>query len=244
MEKLKRTFTFDGNTRTVIEWCSELGISTATWYIRQSQFKRGKIAEAEIFRGAVRQPGRKATRIEYQGEKHTVGQWAKKLGIEPVTFRNRMSEHRRAPDRMTIEAVFTPGPVRPKGRTGPGRTAKIYQYKHNGKVYAMTANEWSFQLDLRSRDTFYNRIKSFERNPRVYPLSWVFRCAPSAPWAKRNAQRFAEAAAMPADEQAKVLAVVRAELGDINAPLTPITGKVAEDVRPKLAPITVVPDDL
>ena len=263
MEPGKRTYNHAGKQLTSDEWCTELGISKATWYLRHSQLRRGLIEESALFQ-PPRPTKRKLRQVEYEGEKHTVAAWAQKLNITPATFRNRMAAHRRAPSEMPITSVFSPNvdtrPKRSKG--GPGRVAKIFQYKHGDKVYAMTANEWSFQLGLSSRDTFYNRIHNFQNNPRLYPLSWVFRCKPNAPWAKRSAQRFAEPAPIAVDEQARILAVVRAELGDINAPTSSTetlqraviapearpqlsaAGEVAEDVRPKLAPVTVVPDDV
>jgi hypothetical protein len=127
------------------------------------------------------------------GESHHMAGWAQKLGITPQTFANRMAQHRSDPVAHPVIKVFAPAQdplenLRKRRRRGPGKVAKKYQYTAGGKVFTHTADEWTDLLGI-SRNTFYSRIKAFTHDPRSYPLSWVFRCKPDAPFANPTTRR-------------------------------------------------------
>jgi hypothetical protein len=229
-----RKLHYAGENRTISEWCEVLHISLATWYYRRSKLRRGHITVDALFAPANAKPGRKRRTVTYLGETHVMAVWAQKLGLTSQSFANRMALHRSDPGAHPIEKVFAPAQdplenLRKRRRRGPGKVAKKYQYTVKGKVFTHTANEWTNLLDL-SRNTFYSRIRAFEHKPQSYPLSWVFRCKPNAPFAN------------PALRKSTPSRMTDIEKAKLAADLAQLDADFLAHVKPA-APVFVVPGE-
>lgn len=89
------TFTFQGETLSLVEWSRKLGIQYATLYDR---INRGWPVER-----AFTEPLEEETVLEFQGRRQTINEWSDEIGVTPAAIRKRMRKG------FSIERVLAAG---------------------------------------------------------------------------------------------------------------------------------------
>lgn len=101
--------TYDGKQRTLQEWAEHLGVSPSA--LLQRRRKLGSF-EAAISIGGPLARGKSGELIGYNGQTHTINEWAAIIGIKPDTLRKRIFTG------MTPQKAIACG--RQRGRARPG----------------------------------------------------------------------------------------------------------------------------
>lgn len=127
-----KNYTYKGETLTLKEWAVRLGMDYKV--LRNRLDHKWPVERAFETKGRVRM-GPEPKKYPYQGRTQTLDDWAKELGIKPITLRKRISSG------WTIEEALGTRVIAEKSQVGKER---ILHYR--GK--AQTLSAWAKKLGV------------------------------------------------------------------------------------------------
>ena len=138
-----KAYTYKGETLTLKEWAVRLGIEYKV--LRSRLDSKWPVEKAFETTGQTRM-GPEPRKYSYQGRSQTLDDWAKELGIKPITLRKRISSG------WTIEEALGTRVITEKSQVGKERILHF-----GGK--AQTVRAWAKELGV-SKTCLEGRLKA------------------------------------------------------------------------------------